>query len=403
MRKGVIALLAAALLGGIGWRVYVVTTSGKDKSGGGNKGGAVVVEVAPVETASIRDVAQFTGSLYAKSYIVVAPKVAGRLDKLMVDIGDKVRSGDLIAVIDDAEYRQQSEQARAELNVAQANVLEAKSALDVEQREFDRVTALRDKKIASESEFDTAQARYEAQESRYKVSVAQVAQREAALKAADVRLSYTRISASWEDAETVRFVGERFADQGAMLRSNDPIVSVIDISKLTAVVHVIERDYSRIALGQKAAITTDAFPGRMMEGTIVRVAPLLKESSRQARIEIEVPNDDGLLKPGMFVVAHIELDRHDSATVVPVSALARQQASIGLFLVNPDRKSVRFVPVTVGIRSAEMAEIIEPVISGSVVTLGQHLLSDGAAVSVPSQAAPAAGSTSTAGADGDPK
>ena len=86
--------------------------------------------------------------------------------------------------------------------------------------------------------------------------------------------------------------------------TNAPIVSILDIHSLTAVIHVIERDYSKVRVGQKVIVTTDAFPGSTFTGKIVRIAPLLKETSRQARVEIEVPNRDRLLKPGMFIRSH---------------------------------------------------------------------------------------------------
>ncbi|MHC4714079.1 MAG: efflux RND transporter periplasmic adaptor subunit [Planctomycetota bacterium] len=385
MRKAVVAVVVVALVAGLAWKIYTKVTETTDGGGRGRGagGGAIVaVEVAAVSSQSIRDLALFSGSLFPKSYITVAPKVAGRLERLMVDIGDAVNSGDLIAVIDDDEYTQQVEQARAELKVAEANVQEAESSLEAEKREFDRVTALREKKIASESEFDTARARYEAQEARHKVALAQVTQREAALKAAEVRLSYTKITVAWEDSASDCFVGERFADEGAMLRANDPIVSLIDISSLTAVVHVIERDYSKIGVGQKASLTTDAFPDLVVEGTIVRVAPLLKESSRQARIEIEVDNRDRLLKPGMFIIAQVEFERHENATVVPVEALARRDGIAGVFTADLAEETAHFVPVEIGIRGERVAEILKPPLSGYVVTLGQHLLSDGAAINV---------------------
>jgi RND family efflux transporter MFP subunit len=386
MRNIFVGIIVAALVGAVGWRIYVKTGSNSDKSrpGGGARSAAVVaVEVAPVRTEMIRDVALFTGSLYPKSSIVVAPKVAGRLEKLMVDIGDTVKTGDLIAVLEDAEYAQQVEQARAELKVAEANMEESRRNRETEQKELQRVQELREKKIASESEMDTARARYDAQEARYKVAAAQVEQRAAAFKGAEVRLSYTRIAASWDDAAGTRIVGERFADAGAMLRSNDPIVSIIDISSLTAVVHVIERDYSKMVIGQNAAITADAFPGRVVEGTITRIAPLLKESSRQARVEMEVLNPEGFLKPGMFVVAHIEFGKHENATIVPVEALVRRDSQYGVFVADLAAKKAKFLPVT----DEKSAEIVEPVLSGDVVTLGQHLLSDGASISVgaPSQ------------------
>jgi len=210
-----------------------------------------------------------------------------------------------------------------------------------------------------------------------------VTQKEAALNAAKVRLSYTQILAIWEEENKPRIVGERFVDEGEMLKANSPIVSILEIHSLTAVIHVIERDYSEVLIEQEAVVTTDAFPDKTFPGKVVRVAPLLKETSRQARVEIEVSNSDGLLKPGMFIRAQIEFARHDDATVVPLVALIKRNAQQGVFLVDRQKRKARFVPVTLGIINKGLAEVLTPPLSGAVVTLGQHLLEDGSTITLP--------------------
>jgi len=212
-----------------------------------------------------------------------------------------------------------------------------------------------------------------------------VKQKQASLSAARVRLSYTEIRASWEAEEEPRVVGERFVDQGAMLRANDPIVSILDIESLTAVIHVTDEDYPKLRVGQPVSVSTDAFPGKSFAGRVLRVAPLLKETSRQARVEAEVPNPDYLLKPGMYTPVQIEFARHQQATVVPVSALARRNNQEGVFLADTDNMKAQFVPLRLGIRTAELAEVIEPPLEGLVVTLGHHLLEDGAAIRLPGE------------------
>ncbi len=344
---------------------------------------SVAVEVAPVQNATIREIELFTGSLLPRSYFVVAPKVSGRLEKLLVDIGDTVKQGQLIAVLDDKEYVQNLGEAQAELEVAKATVVERRSALDVGKREFERARTLRKKGIISESELETAKAEYEAREAKYRVALAQVNQKEAGLKAARVRLSYTKIMGSWEGENEHRIIGERFVDEGAMLKANDPIVSILDIHSLTGVIHVIERDYSKVHVGQDAIVDTDAFPGRTFAGTVIRVAPLLKETSREAKVEIEIPNPEGLLKPGMFVRVQIEFSKKANATVVPLSALVKRNTQQGVFVVDKEDMKAHFVPVTLGIVNREFAEVVEPSLSGLVVTLGQHLLEDGSPIILP--------------------
>ncbi len=227
-----------------------------------------------------------------------------------------------------------------------------------------------------------------------------MAQKEAALRAVEVRLSYSKIQASWEDGDEQRIVGERFVDEGAMLKANDPIVSILDIHSLTAVIHVIERDYSKVRPGQETIVTTDAFPGKSFTGRVVRVAPLLKETSREARVEIEIPNPDGDLKPGMFVRVEIEFEKRSEATVVPPSALVKRNSSQGVFLADTENMKARFVPITLGIVNGELAEVIRPALSGQVVVLGHHLLEDGGAIILPEKRS---GSTTTGKAHRGPQ
>ena len=227
----------------------------------------VAVEVKPVRRATIRDVSLFTGTLYPRSQFIVAPKVAGRLEKLLVNIGDRVRRGQTVARLEDEEYLVQVEQAKAELEVARAKIEENRSNLDIARRELERLRTLRRNNIASQSSFDAAEGQVNSQQAMYKSAQAQFEQKEAALKAAQVRLSYTSIEASWQGGDEYRIVGERFVDEGAMLAPNSSIVSILENSVLKAVIYVIERDYPKIKKGQEAVISTDAcFKGKFTPG-----------------------------------------------------------------------------------------------------------------------------------------
>jgi len=360
----------------------------------------VAVETAPVLRATIRETAEFPGSLAPQSHVIVAPKVAGRLEKLLVEIGDPVARGELIAVLDDEELTQQVEQSKAELQVALANFQDSQSSLETAKRELERVKALFEKNIASGSEFDQAEAQVQKAGSYLAVTQAQVRQKEAAVRAAEIRLSQTQIRATWEDRDEMRVVGERFADAGALLKANDPIISVLDIGTLLGVVSVTEKDYARIKKGQQADISADALPGRQFSGEVFRIAPFLVESTRQAEVRIRVPNPAGLLKPGMSVRARIEFFRHENTLSVSSAALVTRGGQQGVFLVDEQARRVRFIPVTPGARDGELVQILEPPLSGQVVTLGNHLLEDGTAVMLSGPGKPplpAAGTGKTGG------
>jgi RND family efflux transporter MFP subunit len=380
MKKKYITAVILIVVALVGWQIYkrAFLTIRPDRQ----RSLSVAVEVTPIAKSTIREVGVFTGTLLPESQFIVAPKISGKLNKIFIDIGDHVKQGQLIAILEDEEFVQQVGQARAELDVARANREENRSALNLAQREFERARALREKKIVSESELDAAEAQYKAMLAKQKVTQAQIAQKEAELKTAQVRLGYTRITASWENGSTARIVGERFVDEGTMLTANAPIASIIDIRNLKAVIHVIERDYPRVATGQQAVVSTDAYHDRTFSGTIARIAPMLKEAARQARVEVDIPNPENRLKPGMFVRVEIEFARHTDATVVPVNALTKQNGQRGIFLADTEAMRAKLIPVKVGIISGDMAEILEPAVSGMVVTVGQHLLEDGAAIIV---------------------
>ena len=385
IKKFLTILIAIAGIGFLTWQVYERSSGSKEASGSRRGNPAVAVEVTAIQKTSIKDVGRFTGSLSPLSEFIVAPKIAGRLEKILVDIGDVVTADQLVAVLDDEEYQQQVYQAVAELEVAQANLREVKITSENAKREYERTVALREKKIASESQLDAADSEYKTQQAKLQVATAQVSQKQAALNMAKVRLSYTQIRVPPNHASRQRVVGERFVDEGSMLAPNTPIVSILDIGTLIAVINVIERDYPKIRLGLPALINTDAFPGQTFNGKVVRIAPLLMEKAREARVEIEIPNEQMLLKPGMFVRVQMEFELHENATVIPLGAVVKRNGNPGVFMLDREEKKARFVPVTVGIVNEARAEILKPELSGAVITLGQHLLEDGASIILPDE------------------
>ena len=392
MRALLQALVLIAVVGAAGGGAWLLSREGDPAEGsfGRDARAAVAVEVAPVERATIREFRTFTGTLHAAARFDVAPKIGGRLVRLEVDLGDRVEQDQVIARLDDDEYVQELEQARAELEVARAGLAEAQSANEARERQYDRIRQLREQRVASQQELDEAEAEAKAQRARVRLALAQVAQRDAALRAAEVRLDYTTIRASWQGDDPSRVVGERFVDEGTTLSANTPIVSVLDIERLVAGVFVAERDYPRLGIGQAATVMVDAFAERTFPATILRIAPLFRETSRQARVELEVPNPESLLKPGMFVRVRVQLDQADDAVVVPLTAVIEHGGETGVFAVDRSAGTARFVPVTLGIVEGERAEIRAPALDGEVVTLGQHLLEDGAEVILPAGATSAA-------------
>ena len=346
---------------------------------------AVAVEVAPVRVLDMNDYRYFNGTLRPNAQFMITSKVGGLLEKLTVGVGDRVEKGQLIAQVEDDEIAQEVIRIRAQLAVAQAQLSEATASAQVAERDFQRSKQLLDRKIASEAEYDMALTRVTASRARLSVAKSQLDQAQAGLKAAQLRLSYTKIYADWPDEDNQRVVGQRFVDEGTLLRPSEPIVQVIALQPITAQLTITERDYGRLQIGQAVTLTTAAHPEREFPGTIQRISPQFNELSRQALMEVQIPNENGDLKPGMFGRARILFDRAAHATAIPSEALIERQNKTGVFLVEEqDGQAIaRFVPVETGLREGNLVQVVQPTLKGQVVTLGLHLLKDeGSAVEI---------------------
>lgn len=144
-KKYVWIFVAVVAFGLISWQVYQRIAESSRESGMSQTQVPVAVEIAAIQRTTIRDVGLFTGTLFPKSQFMVAPKISGRLEKLMVNIGDRIERNQLIAVLDDKEYAQQVAQAQANLQVAQANLEEARSSSEIAKRGLERAQALHKK------------------------------------------------------------------------------------------------------------------------------------------------------------------------------------------------------------------------------------------------------------------
>src|SRR5690606_11138494 len=132
----------------------------------------------------------------------------------------------------------------------------------------------------------------------------------------------------WAADAGARRVATRHVDEGARVGVGDPLFTLVDVDPLVIAVTVSASDYARLAPGQ--VVTLQA--GGSYEGRVVRIAPAFDPGTRQARVEIEVDNADGVLQPGMFVRARTILAREDSATLLPVEALAKRSGTDVVFV-----------------------------------------------------------------------
>ncbi len=384
IKSWIVGLLIAAVLLGLGGLIVkrLLSDDHAGRSGRG-VGGPAPVAVAEVQVGTIENRRVFSGTLEANAQLMIAPKVAGRIVRLPVDLADTVERDQVVAEMDSDEFVQAVAQAEAELAVARANLTEAENAVEIAQREWERAKTLSERGVASEAQLDTARSEQLARSAAVEVAKAQVTRAEAALQSARIRLGYTTITASWSGGDNQRVVAQRIAEEGQTVAANTPLLSIVELDPIRAVVFVTEREYALLAAGQAVSLRTDAYPDREWEGRVSRVSPVFREGSRQARVELNVPNEGGLLKPGMFVRVEAELGRADDATIIPVEALVTRQGRSVIFLVNEAGDAVRMVPVETGIVAGDRVQVMGEGVRGRVVVLGQQLVSDGSAITIP--------------------
>jgi RND family efflux transporter MFP subunit len=372
----------AVLIGVVGCLVllFVRFQRQKDTDSGGRQLRAAPVEVVSIERGPISLRRTLNGTLEARAEFVVAPKVGGRIERLTVNLADMVENGQVVADLDNDEYVQAVNQAKADLAVARANLAEAESALKIANREFERMETLKKRGVASESQYDEAMANQSAKQAQLEVAKAQMTRAEALLETANIRLGYTKVTANWAGGDTQRIVAERYVDEGQTVSANTALILIVELDPITGIVFVTEKDYARLQVGQTARLSTDAYPNEVFGGRIDRISPIFRQSTRQARVELTIDNPQHRLKPGMFIRATVELASLEDAIIIPEQALTVRSDQPGVFIVNEDSLTVSWHPVRVGIREGDRVQVEGEGLSGRVVSLGHQLVDDGSPI-----------------------
>jgi RND family efflux transporter MFP subunit len=384
LKKFAVLIIVLAGAGGLGWNIYERLEQQQPEKAAREKVSRIIpVEVKPIlQNTRIQQIRTFTGTINANHEFVVASKVSGRVEEITVDLADTINRGQIVARIDNAEYRQALTQSQADLAVARANLAEAQSLLKIAEREYQRIDTLQQRGVSSEAEQDTAEANQLARAAHLDVTRAQVTRATAAVETARIRLGYSDVIAQWQGGNDLRIVAERFIDEGQSVNINEPLLRIVELDTVIAVFHVTERDYGLLTQGQTVAVDTDAYAGEVFQGHISRIAPVFRESTRQARVELKIDNPGHKLKPGMFARVNVILESIANATLVPESALVKRGGENGIFVLDQTGASVHWKIVQPGIRQDHRLQLIDSNLDGKVVTLGQQLLEDGSRVVV---------------------
>jgi RND family efflux transporter MFP subunit len=344
---------AAAQPGGGGQRG---AGGGPGGPGGGGFGGGgfrppMAVELGKPTTGDISAELNIVGNLIGATTVDVVPRTAGRLVSVNVKLGDRVSRGQLLAKIEDQEVNEQVKQAEASHQVAQATIRQREADLKFAEVNLERSKSLFARQLLPQQSLDDAEARHSAAVAQLDLARAQFSQAQARLEELRINLGNTNITSPVNG-----FVGRRNVDPGAWASNQTPVVSVVDISSVRLVANVVEKDLRLVNVGDPARVEVDAFPGETFRGRIARVAPVLDPTTRTAEIEIEVPNRDFRLKPGMYARMGVTIESRTGTTLVPKSAVVDYDSKRGVFTMTADNKA-KFVPLETGIEDATRVEV----------------------------------------------
>jgi HlyD family secretion protein len=342
---------------------------------GGGRGGQqrppMTVELGIVTRASIAAEITVVGNLIGEATVAVAPRAAGRLQEVYVKLGDRVTRGSRIATIEDFELQEQIKQQQAAQEVSQATIRQREADLQLAKTNAERSRSLFERQLLPKQTLDDNEARYLSALAALDLARAQNSQSKARLDELQINLANTIITSPVNG-----FVSRRTVDPGAFVSQNAPVVDVVDITRVRLVANVVERDLSEMQAGDSTKVEVDAYPGETFTGRIARVSPVLDPATRTAPIEIEIPNPDYRLKPGMYARVRIITDTQKDALVVPAASIADLGGRRGVFQVLNDNAVFRTVQV--GAELPETVEVLSGIAEGEqVITTGARALRDG--------------------------
>ena len=357
------------------------------------------VSVARAETRAIPRVIHVTGSLAAQEQSMLSAMVAGRLERLDVDIGSVLHRGDVVAQVEPRDYELGLQQAAAALGQARTAmglplageddhielehvtaVRQARAVLEETAKNRERIKSLSVSGIASQSEVDSVEAahtvalmRHETAMEEARGRVATVAQRRAELDLARKRLADASVRAPFDGA-----VQARPATIGEYLAVGAPIVQVVKTDPLRLRLEVPERECILVRTGQVTRLLIEG-DTNIYSGRIARLSPALDEPTRTLRVEADVPRQ-GSLRPGLFARAEIVVAEHEEALTVPAEAIIAF-AGIEKVVAVQEGKALERVVVT-GRRGPGWVEIVSGLAGEQPVVLNPHGLRTGQRVLV---------------------
>jgi len=358
------------------------------------------VKVAPAAERTVARTVSATGTLAADDQVVLGTKVAGRLAEITVDLGTRVKKGQVIGKLDQNDFKFRMEQAEASLQQARvrlglsatgsdervdpeqtAIVRQARAMLDDARLTRDRSIRLAQQELIARAQLDTAEAALQVSEGRYQDALEEVRNRQAVIaqRRSELDLARQQLTDTVILSPLDGVVSLKQASVGEYLAAGTPIATLVRVHPLRLRVPVPEREGVGVRAGHAVTLTVEGDP-TVYRGRVVRLSPIVQEQNRTLMIEAEVPNERGFLRPGSFARVDIMTEVSQPVVSVPASAII-VFAGVEKVLIVRQGKTAE-VRVTTGRRLGEDVEIVEGLKRGDPVVSRPGNLVGGQAVTV---------------------
>jgi multidrug efflux pump subunit AcrA (membrane-fusion protein) len=362
--------------------------------------GPVAVKAVEIREHPITRMVEAVGTLFPDDQVVVSSQVEAPVQKFLVDVGDSVQTGQVMAVLDQEELRYTADRRASDLqrtlarlglsdeNGTVKDVAElpdvkkaAASRLDAEQR-YKRARDMFQQDLLPRQDLDTAEARYASAKADYDVTVQQVKQLQAQARSekADLDLARKKVRDTEIRAPFAGFVQERHIAPGQYLRLQAPVMTLVKPDPLRLRADVPEAMAHWIADGDRVEAISESLAGQKFQGRISRIAPAVKDQSRSFSIEALIDNHTRALKPGAFVRVTVVTHKIDKVLLAPENALLYSFGVYKVLVVEEGKLATR--EVKIGDQREHQVEIAAGLKPGEWVALNPEKLRAGETVVV---------------------
>lgn len=346
------------------------------------------VAVVLAQRGTLTNSITLSGEFRPYQQVDIHAKVAGFIQRIYVDVGDKVKAGQTLAVLEVPELNAQVAEARAQIRRCQDSIHRAQSEIERSESEhasyraaYSRLKQASESKpgLIAEQELDDFLAKDKSTGAQVDSARATLAEAQSQLSASEANLdrlaameSYARITAPFPSVVT-----KRYADTGALIQAGTtsdtqsmPVVQLAEWSRLRLVVPVPESSVSQLALGSTVQVYVSAL-NRTFEGKVARFADALNDETRTMHTEIDVENPAGTLKDGMYAEVKLVLQEERNVLTVPIQAVDRNN-SLSTVLVVDKQGRVQSRDIKLGLQNSNRVEVLDGLAEKDRVIVGSR-------------------------------